>query len=183
MDISKIAKTTLKNIKTGDTITMESLWADKTAVVIFFRRWGCMFCRVWAKEISEISDEIEANGARLVGIGVDSVGAKEFVEGNFFKGDLYISEEQKIYNDLGFKRFNIVSILTSLLWKESREAVSKGRALGVGGDMKGDGLQNGGALVVQKGGKVLFEFKQDGPAEQVPNSKFLEILKAQNAKN
>lgn len=46
--------------------------------------------------------------------------------------------------------------------------------------MKGDGLQNGGALVVQKGGKILFEFKQDGPAEQVPNAKFLEILKEQN---
>ena len=37
---------------------------------------------------------------------------------------------------------------------------------GLGGNMWGDGLQNGGCVVVDRGGdRVLYSFKQDGPAD------------------
>nr|XP_053641845.1 prostamide/prostaglandin F synthase-like [Cherax quadricarinatus] len=47
----------------------------------------------------------------------------------------------------------------------------------VGGDMKGDGFQNGGLLVVgPKGEKVLYEFKQENPAEHAENSAIAKAL-------
>lgn len=44
--------------------------------------------------------------------------------------------------------------------------------------MKGDGLQNGGALIVGPGGKLLLSFRQEGPAEHISNSKILQVIAA-----
>ena len=41
--------------------------------------------------------------------------------------------------------------------------------------MKGDGLQNGGVLVVEKGGKLLYSFTQVNPAEHASNDDILKV--------
>jgi len=43
--------------------------------------------------------------------------------------------------------------------------------------MRGDGFQNGGLLVVEKGGKVLYTFIQENPADHASNE---DVLKALN---
>jgi hypothetical protein len=43
--------------------------------------------------------------------------------------------------------------------------------------MKGDGLQNGGALIVGPGGKTLLSYRQEEVAEHVSNSKILEVFR------
>ncbi len=45
--------------------------------------------------------------------------------------------------------------------------------------MKGDGFQNGGAMVIDKGGKLLYEYRQDDASEQISAD---EILNALNLK-
>jgi len=42
--------------------------------------------------------------------------------------------------------------------------------------MKGDGLQNGGTLVVARGGKVLLKFVQENPADHVEISEVVKAL-------
>lgn len=79
-----------------------------------------------------------------------------------------------------FKRFNFITILASLLWSDSRAVISKSRKLQVPGNLSGDGLQTGGALIVGKGGNLLYEFKQTGPADHLSNSKILEVLGLQD---
>ena len=51
--------------------------------------------------------------------------------------------------------------------------------MGISGDMKGDGFQNGGALIVDKNGKQIYEYIQDDASEQISAN---EILKALNLK-
>lgn len=47
--------------------------------------------------------------------------------------------------------------------------------------MKGDGFQNGGLLVVApKGEKVLFEFRQENPADHAENSDILKVSGGNN---
>jgi hypothetical protein len=44
-------------------------------------------------------------------------------------------------------------------------------------NLKGDGLQNGGTLVVTKGGTtILLDFRQDNPADHVKNENVLKAL-------
>ncbi|CAB3364056.1 Hypothetical predicted protein [Cloeon dipterum] len=174
MEIKNIASNLIKNVATGESVAMSSVWEKQTSVIIFFRRWGCVFCRLWAHDLKQISPLLKENNVRLVGVGPENIGVEDFVAGEFFDGELFIDTDKKSYSGLGFKRFNWISVIAALFTRESRDAISRGKAANVGGDMKGDGLQNGGALIVGPGGKLLYSFKQDGPAEQVPNSKILE---------
>ncbi|XP_067005510.2 prostamide/prostaglandin F synthase isoform X2 [Anabrus simplex] len=177
MDINSIAHNQLKDVSTGQMVTLESLWKDKACVIIFFRRWGCVFCRVWAKEISKIAPVLRENNVRLIGVGVEELGVEDFVNGKFFDGDV----DKSTYKALSFKRFGLFSILAALFSSEARAAMARGRQLKVGGDMRGDKVQVGGALVVSAGGKeVLLNFKQERPAEHLPNIKFFEALGIQH---
>ena len=45
-----------------------------------------MFCRLGAKELSLIADQLKSANIRLIGIGLEHLGVEEFIEGNFFKG-------------------------------------------------------------------------------------------------
>jgi len=52
----------------------------------------------------------------------------------------------------------------------------KAKALGLGGDMKGDGYQNGGALVVEVGGsKTLLHYVQKEAPDHVSNADVLKV--------
>ena len=42
--------------------------------------------------------------------------------------------------------------------------------------MRGDGYQNGGLLVVEKGGKVLYSFIQENPADHAQNEDVLKVI-------
>jgi len=113
---------------------------------------------------------------RLVGIGLEELGLEDFQKGQFFAGDLYIDTKKETYKLLGFKRLNFFSIFPAIFSKVARAAYSKAKADQVGGDMKGDGMQTGGTMVIEKGGKTLLSFKQDGPADHVDPADVLKAL-------
>ncbi|CAB1314696.1 unnamed protein product, partial [Coregonus sp. 'balchen'] len=131
--------------------------------------FGCQVCRWTAAEISKLEPDLTANGIALVGIGPEETGLKEFKEGGFFKGDLYIDEKKQCYKDLGFKRYTALSVVPAALGKKIREVTTKAKAQGIQGNFTGDLLQSGGMLIVAKGGeKVLLHFVQDSPGDYVP---------------
>ncbi|XP_026746236.1 prostamide/prostaglandin F synthase-like isoform X1 [Trichoplusia ni] len=180
---SEIGSQKVKSIATGETFELKRFWEDQNVAIIFFRRWGCMLCRLWAKELSEITPVLNKHNIKLIGVGVEEAGSKEFVDGKFFDGELYYVDDLSTYQRLGFKRFNVVTIITSLFWKQSRDAISKGRGLGLGGDTKGDWVQVGGAVLVQKGGNVLRHFVQSGPADHLSNKDILKHFGLENEYN
>lgn len=48
-------------------------------------------------------------------------------------------------------------------------------------NLKGDGLQTGGTLVITKGGdQVLLDYRQDNPADQVDTAEILRVLEIPN---
>ncbi|KAK2547923.1 Prostamide/prostaglandin F synthase [Acropora cervicornis] len=95
----------------------------------------------------------------LCGIGLEEFGVEEFQEGKFFTGELYLDTKQECYNKLGFKRYNMAN------------------AKGIKGNFRGDGLLNGGMLIVTAGGeKVLLSHKQASPGDHVSNEKIFEVL-------
>jgi len=101
----------------------------------------------------------------------------DFVKGEFFQGELYIDIDEANYKAMGYKSFNLCTIIMSLFNKKARAAISKGKADKIPSNLKGNGLQNGGVLVVNKGGsEILMDFKQDNPADHVENSDILKVL-------
>ena len=55
--------------------------------------------------------------------------------------------------------------------------IFKAKSMNLGGDMKGDGFQNGGALVVSQGGdKVLLKYIQEEAPDHVDNDDVLKVI-------
>lgn len=67
-------------------VTLKSLWDTHPCVVFFLRRFGCQVCRWIAKEASKLKATLDSNGVRLIGVAPESVGLKEFLDENYFKG-------------------------------------------------------------------------------------------------
>lgn len=111
-----------------------------------------------------------------MGVGLEELGVEEFVKGEFFKGELFIDTKKQAYKALGFRRLNIFNVLPAILSKKAREFNERTKKEKIPGDMKGDGFQNGGTLVVGQGGKLLLAFKQESPADHVDNEEVLNAL-------
>ena len=94
---------------------------------------------------------------------MEPLGLEEFLEGKFFDGELYVDEKKDSFKKMGFKRMSFLQLFPAVFSKKSREAQAKAKSMELGGNLAGDGYQNGGCLVVGAGGApVMFTFKQEG---------------------
>jgi prostamide/prostaglandin F2alpha synthase len=90
---------------------------------------------------------------------------------------VYIDEKQKTYRDLNYRRFTSISIWGTILSSTSRSAVAEARRHGIRGNFSGNGLQNGGLLIVSKmGTKVLMNHHEEVPGDHVANEDILKVL-------
>lgn len=177
VNLTSLGANQLKNITTGEMVEIGSLWREQTVVLFFLRRFGCQVCRWMAAEVSKLEKDLKAHGIALVGIGPEETGVKEFKDGGFFKGDIYIDEKKQCYKDLGFKRYNAINVVPAAMGKKVREIASKASAEGIQGNFSGDLLQSGGMLIIAKGGeKVLLHFIQKSPADNPPLEEITKAL-------
>jgi len=174
--VKKIARNVLLNFSTKEEVAFETLWQDQTCVITFLRRFGWVFCRLGARELSDIKPVLDENNVRLIGVGLEELGVEEFIAGNYFEGDLFIDAKKKSFEDMGFKRFGILGAIPELVKRISREANARATAKNITGNLAGDGMQTGGTLVVKKGGEVLYMFKQTSFADHAPNEDILKAL-------
>lgn len=177
MILKKIASNTLKKVPTGESVELQSLWKDSTTVFYFMRRFGCPVCQYISRQVNKIKPFLDKNDVKLVGIGPEELGSKEFYEAKHFDGDIYYDETKKCYQDLQYKRYNMFTVLGGALNAKSRELNNLASKEGLKGNFQGDLMQTGGLLVVQKGGeKILMNFKQEGAGDAVENQKILDAL-------
>lgn len=177
MDLTAVGINLVKCIRTGEVVELRSVWKERVSVIFFLRRFGCQVCRWTAKEISKLKEAFDQNDVHLVGVGPEELGVKEFMDGQYFKGDLYIDEKKQCYKDLGFKRYNALNLLPAALGQKVRQIVTQANKDGISGNFTGDVMQSGGLLIVNKGGeKVLFHFVQDSPGDHVPLDTICQVL-------
>jgi hypothetical protein len=123
--------------------------------------------------LSEASDSIK-DKISWAAIGLAKLDYEEFKQNDYFKkGLIYIDEKKETYKSLNFTSMGLFSgfgMLNPSVYLKSYEASKKG----ITGNMKGDGTQLGGLLIINKTGDVIFAHVQKNYADQ-PNLE--EILK------
>ncbi|KAL7063284.1 hypothetical protein AAHC03_01733 [Spirometra sp. Aus1] len=149
--------------------------ASKVAVNSFWQEKPC-FCRLEALELSRFQSALDSRGVRLIGIGHDVDGVEEFQREQFFSGELYLDPKKETYAAMGFGSVGAFSGLRSLFQSQGRSLIRETKDKGVQGNLKGDGWQLGGLLVVEKGGKVLYSFQQKQVTENPDYSRVAEVL-------
>jgi peroxiredoxin len=133
---------------------LRELWAERPAVLVFLRHFGCLFCREQAAELHAQRAEIRSRGAELVFIGN---GNRHFAQG--FKHDhgitspLFVDTRRGSYRALGMRRGFLATLGSLASWRNMLRARRGGFRQG---RTRGDAWQNGGVLVVEPGGRVAF---------------------------
>ena len=116
--IARITNNILKRPVYETETTFGELWKDDRCVIVFFRRWGCPFCRLAAREISAIQPLLAEHNVKLIGVGVEQFGVAEFINGNFFKGDVFVDEgppQKGTYATLDFKTMSFREMFQATL--------------------------------------------------------------------
>ncbi|TNN13785.1 Prostamide/prostaglandin F synthase isoform 2 [Schistosoma japonicum] len=175
--LSKVGSCVVQSALGSQTVTLESFWRDRTCIVTFFRRMGCKFCRLEAKNLSYLKPALDTRNIKLIGITFDVGGVKEFLDGHYFDGDLYLDPERMTYKALGYKKVSPCSGAISLFSKAARALNSKAKAAKIPGNLSGDGWQTGGLLVVEKGGKILYYYEQKEVVRHPDYKKIIDVLK------
>lgn len=177
MEPACIADCIVQQVGTLQEFSFKQLWKDQTCVIVFLRRFGWPLLRLAARQISQIRPQLQLHNVRLIGIGLEPLGLDEFLEGEFFSGELFIDQNKTVFSALGLKRLSFLQLFPAVFSKKSREANSEAKSLSLGGNLKGDGYQNGGCLVVGPGGSpTIFSFRQEDVADQPDNNKILQAL-------
>lgn len=113
----------------------------------------------------------------MIGVGLEPLGLQEFLDGNFFSGELFVDKDKKAFSKLGFKRLSFLQLFPAIFSRKTRDANAKAKSLNLGGDMKGDGYQNGGCVVVGAGGSpTIFQFRQEEVSDHPDNDQILKAL-------
>ena len=114
---------------------------------------------------------------RLIGVGLETVGVEEFLEGNFFDGELFVDESKESFQRMGLKQSSYLEVLSSVFSRKAAGAMMTSLGMKVGGNLYGDGFQNGGCLVVGAGGSpILYTFKQLDLTDHPDNQEILKSL-------
>nr|KAF6507449.1 peroxiredoxin like 2B [Rousettus aegyptiacus] len=125
VDLGRVGACVLKHAVTGEAVELRSLWQEQACVVAGLRRFGCMVCRWIAQDLSSLKGLLDQHGVRLVGVGPEALGLQEFLDGGYFAGELYLDDSKQFYKELGFKRYNSLSILPAALGKPVRDVAAK----------------------------------------------------------
>ncbi|CAG7825320.1 unnamed protein product [Allacma fusca] len=121
---------------------------------------------------------LRENNIRLIGIGLEELGYETFLDGKYFDGELYVDTRHEQYKTLGFKKYNFFNgFFDAFFNKLTKKAYRGGRKNNLIGDIKGNGLQLGGTLIIAKGGKDVILFKKmEKFGDYLEVSKVLEAL-------
>jgi prostamide/prostaglandin F2alpha synthase len=110
---------------------------------------------------SEIERE-HPGKVKLVGIGFDILDYQRFVdEGHLAGGEgIFLDKERAVYNALHMKRASRWSLF-KLITSKFRKLADMAKGRGIKGNLKGDGYQLGGTVVLDQEGAIVFKHLQD----------------------
>merc|ERR1711959_106246 len=138
-----------------------ALSKDKPILVWVMRRFGCPLCRGIAVKLrDQVQPTLEAKGVQMIAVGLEMLGLEEFQKGKFWTGDLVVEKpEQELHKLLNTKK---MGMMEALLPHRFYGMIKEGKAMqkDVGGDLEGDGFTLGGAWLLNKDGKCIYEYRQ-----------------------
>jgi len=142
--------------RAGQGRRLGSLWETQPCVVVMLRHFGCIGCDVTVTELAPRLAELHAAGARTVLVGN---GAPAAIDG-FVERHALGDKPVDVVTDPTLAAFRAAGLVRSA-WATfgPRAIVDYVRAMGAGfvpRKTAGDNLQQGGAVVVDAGGRVVF---------------------------
>lgn len=99
-----------------------------------------------------------------------------FEENLVFNGKIYIDEKKQTYKLMSFSRMGVLSgfgMMNPNIYLQSYYASKKGFK----GNMKGDGLQLGGTVIVDKNGNIVYSHDQKNYTDYPKEEEIIKFIK------
>ena len=169
----------------GEPMRLGDLWADRPAVLVFLRHYGCVFCRHLATQLHHHRDKFEAQGLRLAVIGQGTPAhAREFQRDQSVDLPLLVDERRAAYRAAGTKTatlgevFGPRSLARGARWtvtsriRQGSIAVHQSKTIG------GTTGQLGGVLIVAPDSSVRYAHLSEISGDDPPVAEVLAAAKA-----
>lgn len=157
-----------KKVRVGD------LWADRTAALVFIRHFGCPSCRAQVTALRDHVASFEPLGATLVLVGNGAPHfARAFREEIGLSCPILCDVEKKAYGLLGM-HYGRGTLLTPGAVLSTARAMTKGF---MPRGQQGDRFQQGGVLVVARGGRVVLQHRAKDSGDTLPGPVILDALR------
>jgi peroxiredoxin len=158
----------------GNSVRLGDLWQEEPVVLVWVRHYGCVHCRSHAVELDEASSEFDAAGVRVVVVGQATPRqAAHFRRRLEIDLPVLADESRESYRVAGAKVATAGELLgpksvSQGLRKtfESRGKVHQGRIIG-------HPAQLGGAMVVARGGEVVWSHMADDASDNASPEEIL----------
>jgi peroxiredoxin len=149
-----LAQATVQD-RAGEPTALHTLWSRGPALILFLRHFGCIGCAEQVTELSPRMDELRDAGVRTVLVGN---GAPEMIDAFVARHGLS-DKACELVTDPSLSAFRAAELVRSA-WATigARAIVDMARAFGKGHGhpgLEGDRWQQGGALLVDAGGRVV----------------------------
>ncbi len=154
MDSASLGEIEVKDLA-GQPVKFGSAWAEGPAVFVFLRHFGCLLCREHARDFQPHEAELEKQGVKLIYVGLGTpLMAQDFSEQLGVHAPVWTDKERKTYKALGMKR-GWKTVLNRHSLGAAARALLKGNFQG---RTQGNPVQQGGVLVVKRGGEPVFNY-------------------------
>ncbi len=162
----------------GDGVALSTLFSGKPCLLIFLRHFGCVACAEQVTQLSPRLRELDQLGVGVIFIGN---GEKRYMEA-FVQRHALSDKSVQVVSDVSLSSFRVAGLMRSW-WSVfgPRALYGEMRARGQGHQfqgIEGDGLQQGGALLLDSKASVLLHYKNRATGDFVdPNAILGEALK------
>eukprot|EP01082_Thalassiosira_pseudonana_P015436 g14452.t1 g14452 contig9:1860263-1861394(+) len=140
-----------------------------------------VLCREEARSIAELAarDDKPLDGFGIFGIvkevGVDDVGLAEF-QTEYFPFDLYRDEQTAFYSALGLRKLKVSTWNPIKIVMGIRNMYKRLARKNISGNMKGEGLVQGGIIIFDKTGTARFAYREETGIE-VPIDDIIAVVR------
>ncbi|MEX1021583.1 MAG: peroxiredoxin-like family protein, partial [Dehalococcoidia bacterium] len=111
----------------GDAVRLDSLWAERPALLVLVRHFGCQFCREQLADLRDTFPQVEAAGVQpaVIGNGTPLM-AQAFLQETGVEAPLYTDPPREVYRALGTKRPSARVFLQPRQWWYFIRAAARG---------------------------------------------------------
>ena len=156
----------------GREIRLGRLWAERTAVLVFVRHFGCLFCRQQIAALGPLRERVRELGAERIVIGNGTVEQARLFREETGTSPLFTDPTRQAYCAMEMRRGRR-SVFTLGVLRNSIRAWRQGfRQSGVAGDP----FQQGGVVIVAPTGRELYRFISREAGDHPPPSAILTAI-------
>jgi peroxiredoxin len=160
----------------GAPVRLGDLWAERPALLVLVRHYGCQFCRMQLADLREAWPRIEAAGVQPIVIGNGTpLMAEAFAEETGLAVPLYTNPGREVYAALGTKRPGRLALLNPLIYWRGFLAVLRGF---LPKRVQGDAAQLGGVFLVRPGGEMPYAYRSDLAGDHPSAAELLRVVGA-----